>query len=139
MALDPLTAILDVVNTVLDRIIPDKAQAAQAKAQLLEMQVKGALDNDIAQLQVDQAEAGSQSIFVAGWRPFVGWACGAAFIYACMVQPLIQTLLVVFHSNFDPAKLPPVNLTEMLPVLGGMLGMGALRSWDKANGTNNGH
>lgn len=139
MAFDPLTAVANIVNTVIDRLIPDRNQAAQAKASLLEMQVKGELDNAIAQLQVDQAEATSSSIFVAGWRPFVGWACGGAFVYAFIVQPMLQFALVAFHSSFDIAKLPQLNLDQMLPVLLGMLGLGAMRSFDKTQGTGNGH
>jgi len=134
MAFDPVTAAINFGNTLIDRLIPDRTQAAAAKAQLLDMQVKGQLDNDIAQLQVDQAEAQSHSVFVAGWRPFIGWACGAAFVYSYILQPLIQTGLVVFHSNFDPTKLPKLDLAQMLPVLLGMLGLGAYRSYEKVNG-----
>ena len=137
MAFDPITAIANVVNTVIDRLLPDKTQAAQAKADLLEMQVKGELDNAIAQLQVDAAEAQNKSLFVAGWRPFVGWACGIAFVYSFMLQPLIITILVACKVNFDASKLPALNLGQMITVLLGMLGMGAMRSVDKANGNGN--
>lgn len=139
MAFDPLTAILNIAGTVIDRLIPDKTQAAQAKAELLEMQLKGELDAQIAQAQVDEAEANNKSVFVAGWRPFVGWACGAAFIYAFIVQPTAQAIAVFSHSSFDPSKLPQLNLDQMLPVLLGMLGLGAMRSFDKTNGNGNGH
>jgi len=134
MAFDPVTAILNIGNTVIDRLIPDKSQAAVLKAQLLEAQQKGQFDNDIAQLQVDQAEAQNHSIFVAGWRPFIGWCCGAAFVYAYIAQPFVQTLLVVCHSKFDPAQLPKLDLAQMLPVLLGMLGLGAYRTYEKAQG-----
>lgn len=134
MAFDPLTAILNIGNTIIDRLIPDKSQASALKTQLIAMQQKGEFDNDIAQLQVDQAEAQSHSVFVAGWRPFIGWSCGAAFVYAYIVQPCIQTFLVVFHSKFDPALLPKMDLAQMLPVLLGMLGLGAYRSYEKVNG-----
>ena len=137
--MDPITAILQLASTILDKILPDKAAAADAKLKLLDMQLSGDIQNAISQLQVNQAEAANKSVFVAGWRPFVGWACGAAFVYAFIIQPVIQTILVAAHSQFDPAKLPVLNITEMLPVLFGMLGMGALRSWDKQNGAGNGH
>lgn len=139
MPFDPLTAILGIGNTLIDRLLPDKTAAAAAKAQLIQMQVQGDLEEMKGQLAVNQVEAASQSIFVAGWRPFVGWACGAAFIYAFIVQPATQALLVIFHSNFDPGKMPKLDITEMLPVLFAMLGLGALRSWDKSNGSDNGH
>lgn len=139
MPFDPLTAILNIGSTLIDRLIPDKTQAAAAKAQMLQMQLAGDLEAMKGQLAINQVEAASQSVFVAGWRPFVGWACGSAFVYAFIVQPLVQTILVVCHSTFDPAKLPALNLTEMLPVLFAMLGMGAMRSFDKTQGTDNGH
>lgn len=139
MPFDPLTAILNIGSTLIDRLIPDKTQAAAAKAQMLQMQLAGDLEAMKGQLAINQVEAASQSVFVAGWRPFVGWACGSAFVYAFIVQPLVQTILVVCHSTFDPAKLPALNLTEMLPVLFAMLGMGAMRSYDKSQGTDNGH
>lgn len=139
MAFDPLTAILTLGNTVLDRILPDKTANDAAKAQLLSLQVSGELASNIAQAQIDQTEAANSSLFVAGWRPFVGWACGGAFVYAFIVQPLLQFTLVAFHSTFDITKLPSLNLTEMMPVLIGMLGLGAMRSFDKAQGTGNGH
>ena len=138
-AFDPLTAILNTANTILDRVLPDKTANDQAKIALLQAQLNGELQAMVSQLQVDQAEAQSKSLFVAGWRPWVGWGCGCAFVYAYILQPLIQTLLVVFHSGFDPAKLPKLDMSEMMPVLLGMLGLGALRSYDKNNGSSNGH
>ena len=139
MALDPLTAILNVGNTLIDRLIPDKTAAAAAKAQLVQMQVAGDLDQIKGQLSVDQTEAGSQSIFVAGWRPFVGWACGAAFCYVYILQPMVQFALVACKVNFDLSKIPSLDIADMMPVLLGMLGLGAMRSYDKVNGAGNGH
>lgn len=139
MAFDPITAALQLGSVLIDRLVPDKTQAAAAKAQLVDMQLNGDLDQVAGQLQVDQVEAASKSTFVAGWRPFVGWACGAAFIYAFILQPMTQAILVIVHSSFDPAKMPKLDITEMLPVLFAMLGMGAMRSFDKTNGSSNGH
>jgi len=135
MAFDPLTAILNIANTVLDRIIPDKTQAAAAKAELLEATLNGEIQNAVSQLQVNQAEAASKSVFVAGWRPWIGWVCGMAFAYTYIVQPLGQFVLALANH---PVALPPVNLDGMMPVLLGMLGLGAMRSWDKANGKSGG-
>lgn len=135
MAFDPLTAILNIANTVLDRVIPDKTQAAAAKAQLLEATVNGEIQNAVSQLQVDQAEAQSKSVFVAGWRPWIGWVCGMAFAYVYVVQPLLVFILAAFRRSVN---IPSVNLDGMMPVLLGMLGLGAMRSWDKANGKGNG-
>jgi hypothetical protein len=139
MAFDPLTAILNIGNTVIDRLLPDKTKADEAKAELVKMAVTGDFETMKGQIQINIAEAASGSVFVAGWRPAVGWACGSAFAYAFIIQPLIQTLLVVFHSHFDPAMLPKLDMSEMMPVLLGMLGLAGLRTYDKAKGTDNGH
>lgn len=139
MAFDPITAAISLGNTLIDRLVPDKTAAAAAKSQLVEMQVKGELDQITGQLTVDQAEAGSKSTFVAGWRPFVGWACGAAFCYVYILQPMVQFALVACKVNFDLAKMPALDIADMMPVLLGMLGLGAMRSYDKTNGTGNGH
>lgn len=135
-------AFLSLVNPIaeiIDRVIPDKSQAAAAKATLLETQVQGELANAVAQLQTDAAEANNKSVFVAGWRPFVGWICGIAFAYAFVFQPFIVLIAVLLHSKFDPTLLPKLDLTVMMPVLLGMLGLGAMRSFDKTQGTDNGH
>jgi hypothetical protein len=139
MAFDPLTAALSLGSTLIDRLVPDKTQAAAAKATLVEMQLKGELDQITGQLTVDQAEAGSKSTFVAGWRPFVGWACGVAFAYVYILQPFMQFALVALKINFDLTKLPVIDVVNMLPVLLGMLGLGAMRSFDKSQGTGSGH
>lgn len=139
MAFDPITAILNVGNTLIERLIPDKTAQDQAKAQLVEMQVQGEFDEMKGQLAVDQAEAGSQSTFVAGWRPFIGWVCGFALAYVYILQPFLVAGAVLFHSSFDSTKLPTVDLSDMMPIVLGMLGLGAMRSFDKTQGTGNGH
>jgi hypothetical protein len=138
-ALDPITAIFNFAGSLIDRIIPDKTAAAAAKAQLVDMQVSGELAQIQGQITVDNTEAASNSIFVAGWRPFCGWTCAFALAYVFILQPFAITIAVLCHSSFDVTKLPSVSLTDMLPILLGMLGLGTLRTIDKSNGTGNGH
>jgi holin (3TMs family) len=139
MALDPLTAILNIGNTVIDRLLPDKTANDQAKANLALAAVQGQFQEVIAQLEINKVEAASNSVFVAGWRPAVGWVCAASVAYSYIIQPLLQFSLVAFHVNFDPTKLPQLNMVELLGLLTGMLGFGLARSFDKAQGTDNGH
>jgi len=137
MALDPVTAILNIGNTIIDRLIPDKTQAAALKAQLIQSEVNGDLAEAHDQLTVDAAEAASQSTFVAGWRPFVGWCCGAALAYSYIIQPFITAICVFMKINFDATKLPHLDMPTMIGLLSTMLGMGAMRSFDKTQGTSN--
>lgn len=133
MAIDPITAVLNIGGSIIDRLIPDKNANAKAKADLIQAELNGELEAAKGQLSVDLAEASNQSVFVSGWRPFVGWVCGAAFAYVYILQPFLQFFLVAFKINFDPNKLPVVDTSQMIPVLLGMLGLGAMRSFDKTN------
>lgn len=134
----PIGIVLGMGSKIIDRVIPDKNAAAAAKAALVDMQTKGELDEMAGQLEINKVEAASNSTFVAGWRPYVGWICGSAMGYAFIGQPLIVTLITVVqccirHTPFDKTMLPIIDMSQMWPVLLGMLGMGYLRSQDKKN------
>jgi hypothetical protein len=132
MALDPVTALLDIGGKVIDRIWPDPAQAASAKLELLKLQQSGELQQIAGQLAINQEEAKSPSVFVAGARPFILWVCGVAFAYCSIVEPVARFVAtVVFHYA---GAYPAIDTNLTLQVLGGLLGLGALRSWDKKNG-----
>lgn len=139
MAFDPVTAILNIGSTLIDRLIPDKTAAAQAKAQLVQAQLNGDLAELQGQIQVNQVEAASQSVFVAGWRPFVGWACGCALAYSYILQPFIVSIATIMKVQFNVNDLPHLDMVQLIGLLSTMLGMGALRSFDKVQGTDNGH
>lgn len=132
-------SIFDFGSKIIDKIFPDKTQADQAKAALALAQQQGELqemqqvfDNAKAQLAVNQVEAASTSIFVAGWRPFIGWVCGAAFTYAFVLQPLMVFVATIYgHPLKD---LPALDSAGIMPVLLGMLGLGGMRSYEKVKG-----
>lgn len=137
MALDPVTAMLDIGGKVIDRLFPDPTQAANAKLELIKLQQSGELammsaDVEIAkgQMAVNQAEAAG-GLFVAGWRPFVGWTCGAAFAYKFVLAP---ALAFGMTAAGHPVTLPVLDFTEMSTVLLGMLGLGGLRTVEKVKG-----
>lgn len=138
MALDPVTAILNIGNTILDRVLPDKAANDAAKVALIQAEMAGTLQAAHDQLNVDAVEAANQSVFVAGWRPFVGWCCGVAVAYTYIVQPCIVSIVVLAGKQFDASKLPHLDLPTLIGLLGSMLGMGVMRSVDKITGNGNG-
>lgn len=109
---------------IIDKIWPNKTEQEKAELQAALVVVQG-------QLSINQAEAGSSSVFVAGWRPFIGWVCGSACAWNWIGLPMTKTgmLLAGYTLNLAPA-----DLTEMLPVLMGMLGLGALRTTEKIKG-----
>lgn len=130
MALDPITAIADLIKTGLDKWIPDAGQREQAALDLAKMVHAG----NMAQIEVNKVEAASASLFVAGWRPFVGWSCGGAYAYTFIVQPFLIFILTAFHVRMDVSQLPILDMGELGVILFGMLGIGAMRSYDKGKG-----
>lgn len=133
---NPISSITDAISKVLDRVLPNKEQNDAAKAQLIQTEVQGQIQEVLAQIQVNAVEAQSQSTFVAGWRPYVGWICGTALAYATMVQPLITLIVRLWKPNFEPLV---IDNSQTLTVLMGLLGLGVMRSIDKNYGTDNGH
>ena len=127
MALDPITAALDIGGKIIDKIWPDPAQRDQAKIALLNLQQSG----ELAQIAVNHEEAKSSSVFVAGWRPAIGWVCGLACSWNWIGLPIAKFILLL---NGHEVQLAPADLSEMMPVLMGMLGLGSLRTLEKING-----
>jgi len=103
----------------------DPQKAAEIELKLTEMEAQ-AMN---AQAQINIAEAGSEHWFVAAWRPFIGWSCGLAFIYAAILEPLARFIAKV---GFDyKGEFPVIDTMLTMQVLIGMLGLGAYRSFDK--------
>jgi hypothetical protein len=125
MALDPVTAIADLAKTAVNAIWPDKTEQEKAQLAAAVQLVQG-------QLAVNQAEAGSASVFVAGWRPFIGWVCGTALAYTYIGYPL----LLWAGAAWFPGIKPPVlgNDGMLYELLLGMLGLGGLRTFEKVKG-----
>lgn len=122
----------------MDKLFPDPTAASNAKLQLMQMAQTGELaqlDADLklasGQQSTNTVEAASASVFVAGWRPFIGWVCGAAFAFKFILAPL---LAFGFAVAGHPIALPVLDFTEMSTVLLGMLGLGGLRTVEKVKG-----
>ena len=135
MAFDPVTAIGNVIGVVGDIIkarVPDVNQRAalenEITKKLIEMDwlgLKGQLDANIE-------EAKHQSVFVAGWRPFIGWTCGSALAYNFIGQPLMA-----FFAGLWLGKapfIPMLDNSDLMAILLGMLGLGGMRTWEKIKG-----
>ena len=131
MSLDPISAILNIGSKVIDRVWPDPTQAAAAKLELFKLQQSGELQQIMGQLEINKVEAGSASVFVSGWRPFIGWICGAACAWNWIGISIAKIIAAFAHYDIN---LSPADLSEMLPVLMGMLGLGALRPVEKIQG-----
>jgi hypothetical protein len=131
MALDPISAALDLGNTLISRIFPDPAQASQAKLELLKLQQSGDLATMTAQTDINKEEAKSASLFVSGWRPAIGWVCALALAYQYLIRPLAGTAAGIAGIVIPPLPGLDDNLWQLMM---GMLGMGGLRTFEKVQG-----
>ena len=127
-----ITSLLPAVTDVVGRFLP----ADPEKKAAAEREIKSALQThlaqvDLAQLGINKTEAAHRSMFVAGWRPFIGWTCGVALAYSYVLQPIMVFALA--QSGYL-MELPRMDLTELMPVLMGILGLGSMRSWEKVKG-----
>lgn len=130
-----IDGVLGLGTALIERLFPDKIKADEAKLRLLELQMSG----ELAQLQASTAlalkqgdinveEAKSESLFKSGWRPGLGWICVGAFGAKFLGGPLLFVVAQFFSITIE---LPPIDMTEMLPILIGMLGLGTLRTYEK--------
>ena len=121
-----LQTLIGPVTGLLDKFIEDKDQKAKLAHDLATMADKHAQQIALAQIEVNKAEAASGSLFKGGWRPAVGWVCAIAFAYHFILKDLI-----IFGASFAGAELPELpefDMGTLLTVLGGMLGIGGLRT-----------
>jgi hypothetical protein len=128
MALDPVSALLDIGGKVLDRVFPDPTQQAAARLELLKLQQSGELTQIAGQMEINKAEAANPSVFVSGWRPAIGWICGAGFAVQFVIGPLAEWGSALYGH---PVKFPQMDTGTMMPLLLGMLGLGGLRTAEK--------
>lgn len=128
------------ISKLLDKIIPDPQARENAKLELLKAENAQALQEmqltlqaDTNQTNIDQEEAKNPNLFVSGWRPFIGWVCGASFAYHFVIQPL---LVFIIANSGGHATLPSFDMQELTTVLMGMLGLGSLRTIEKIRNVN---
>jgi len=118
MAIDPLTAGLELAKTLADKVWPDKSEVERAQLAATMALVQGQLD-------INRAEATNPNWFVSGWRPYIGWICGTGLGYQFLVYPILIVWL---------PKIQQLDMGTLLTLLGGLLGLGGLRTYEKAMG-----
>jgi hypothetical protein len=129
--MNPLAAVIEIGKSLIQHFFPDPAQQAAAEQKMAELVVSGELQKIAGQLAINQEEAKSGSLFVAGWRPFVGWVCGAALAYVAILEPVVR--FVALAAGYA-GKFPVIDTTITMQVLFGMLGLGGLRTAEKIKG-----
>ena len=120
----PISAGIGLVDTFIGKFVKDKDLAAKLKAEARSQEFAGELSLLTGQLEVNKVEAAHKSLFVAGARPFIMWVCGIALAYNTIMHPILDIW-------FD---MPVVDVSILMPVLMGLLGLGGMRSFEKAKG-----
>tara|TARA_R100000654_G_scaffold38454_1_gene64199 strand:- start:48 stop:431 length:384 start_codon:yes stop_codon:yes gene_type:complete len=111
------------VTGLLDKFIEDKDQKARLSHEIATLAEKQSHEALKGQLEINKMEAAHKSLFVAGWRPAIGWICALGLLYNTIIVNLLGIWLEV----------DPVDTTLLVPVMMGLLGLGAMRSYEKVN------
>ena len=127
-----IQALIGPVTGLLDKFIEDKDQKAKLAHEIATMSERHAQAALLAQLDIHKAEAASGSLFKGGWRPAVGWVCAIAFAYHFILKDLL--VFGASLAGYELPDLPDFDMGTLLTVLGGMLGIGSLRTYEKQKG-----
>ena len=119
-----ISALIGPVSAILDKVIPDKDLREKLSHEIATMAEKHSQEQVMAQIEVNKIEAAHKSLFVAGWRPAIGWICGLALLYSTIISPILGIWFTV----------PVVDTSLLTTVLMGMLGLGAMRTFEKTKG-----
>jgi hypothetical protein len=150
MSFDPFTAAFDLGKIAIEKIWPDANKRAEELRKLEELKQTGDLAQlnahvqlMLGQISINLKEAEHKSLFVAGWRPFVGWVGGVGLAWSVIVYPMVSWVWAWLRPTYTDAlgavvlvPMPPaVDAGILVTVLMGMLGIGTMRSFDKTKGT----
>ena len=134
-----ISGLFSAAQSLIERFFPDPEKKAAAQLELLKMEQTGdlarlAAETDLAKLQIQTniEEAKSTNWWVAGWRPAIGWVCGAGLAYAALVEPFARFAAKVWFGY--GGEFPVIDTDLTLQILMGMLGLGAMRSVEKVKG-----
>jgi hypothetical protein len=130
--------LIPLLGNLMDKLFPDPGVAANAKLELMKLAQTGELEQLHADLQmatgqmdINKVEAANPTLFISGWRPFIGWVCGLGCAWNWIGLPVGIFVAGLLGQHLD---LKQADLSEMMPLLMGMLGMGAMRSYEKVKG-----
>lgn len=131
--------LIEAALKIIDKVIPDPAQKAAAQLEVLKLNQAGEfkqLEADLqmaqGQMEINKIEAASTDPFKSGWRPFIGWVCGCAFATQFVIGPWGSWIAAWYGKN---VPFPEMDMTQMMPILIGMLGLGAYRTYEKVSKT----
>lgn len=131
-AIDAIGAVANFADSAIKRIWPDATEVEKVKAQQFAAELNAEYKLKLGQLKINEIEAKHANVFVSGWRPFIGWCCGIALLYAAIFEPIARFIAVVFFG-FNQS-FPVIDTDITLQVLLGLLGLAGMRSFEKSKG-----
>jgi len=140
MSLDPITALLDIGRTALDKFIPDQQAKAAALFKLQELadkkdseKLQAEVQIILGQVEINKIEAASESLFKSGWRPAIGWTCAVSLFSYYVPYCLVATAIWAYQCVHTGALVsrPDLNIADLMGLVTAMLGLGVMRSIDK--------
>ena len=123
-----ISLLVSAIAPLLDKVIPDADERNRLAHEIATLTERQAHEIAKAQIEVNRTEAAHKSLFVAGWRPATGWICASGLGFNYIIVPLCNFTLAIIG---DGTVIPSLDLSQMLPVLMGMLGLGAFRTYEK--------
>ena len=127
-----LQSLIAPVAGILDKFIEDKDQKAKLAHDIATMAERHMHEANMWQIEINKAEAQHRSMFVAGWRPFLGWGLSFAMLWHFVLAPV--TIFGFAYSGMPAPDLPVFDMDSLMTVLLGMLGLGGLRTVEKIKG-----
>lgn len=128
-----LPAVTPIIDKLVD-LIPNSNDRAKAKEEF-ELALMNAVNQAARdQVEVNKIEAASSSLFVAGWRPFIGWVCGAAIAYTYIAYPILLWALAL--NSYETQNVPKLETDALYQLVLAMLGLGTMRTFEKVKGVN---
>lgn len=124
----PAAEPIEAIGNVLDALFTSDKERLDKKAVLARI----ALQPSLLQSEINKVEAGHKSIFVAGWRPFIGWVCGVALAYNFVFRDLMVWALALTYAEAPPP--PPLHLEVLTTIFYALLGLGGMRTFEKLQG-----
>jgi hypothetical protein len=126
----PWTDLINQIGQAVRQVLPNPEAQRDFDLKIMELAAKAEEQETqlaLGQIEINKIEAGSANLFVAGWRPFIGWTGGVALGYTWILSPLIKAI-------FGLDELPALDADAIWPIIAAMLGLGTMRSFEKSRG-----
>lgn len=120
------------ITGLLDKFIPDATEKAKLAYDIATLAEKQSHENNLAQIEVNKLDSQSSNPWQSGWRPFIGWTCGTGFAYGVVLRPMVVDAYIIV-TGVVPA-LPPLDMNQIITMLGGLLGLGTMRTVEYVKG-----